>query len=127
MKTHGTLDTVNRFNRAFQEHDPSAFVDLVAQDCVMETIQPAPDGERYEGYAANLQFWQQLAADRSVRFDIEETVVMGDRATIRWRLNFRDGGSVRGVNLLQVRDGRVVEALAYAKSPGAAPLPGDKQ
>lgn len=127
MQTNGTLDTVNRFNRAFQKHDPSAFIDLVAQDCVMETIQPAPDGERYEGYAANLQFWQQLAADRSVLFDIEDTVVMGDRATIRWRLNFDHGGSVRGVNLLRVRDGRIVEALAYAKSPGTAPLPGGKQ
>lgn len=127
MKTPDTLDAVNRFNRAFQEHDPSAFVDLVAQDCVMETIQPAPDGERYEGYAANLQFWQQLAADRSVLFDIEDTVVMGDRATIRWRLNFDHGGSVRGVTLLRVRDGRIVEALAYAKSPGTAPLPGGKQ
>lgn len=127
MPSHATLDTVNRFNRAFQENDPSAFVDLVAQNCVMETIQPAPDGERYEGYAANLRFWQQLAADRSIWFDIEDTVVMGDRATIRWRLNFEHGGSVRGVNLVRVRDGRIVEALAYAKSLVAAPLPGGRQ
>ena len=46
------------------------------------------------------------------------------RAVIRWRFNFGDGGSVRGVNLLRVRDGRIVEALGYAKSPGqSAPLP----
>ena len=87
----------------------------------------APDGERYEGYEANLRFWQHLAADRSVWFDIEDTVVMGDHATIRWRFNFSDGGSVRGVNLLRVRDGRIIEALAYAKSPSVAPLPGDEQ
>jgi ketosteroid isomerase-like protein len=124
MQAHDTAEVINRFNRGFQEHDPSVFVDLVADDCVMETIQPAPDGERHESYAANHRFWQQLAADRSVWFDIEDTVVMGEHATIRWRLNFNDGGSVRGVNLLRVRDGRIIEALAYAKSPGVAPLPG---
>lgn len=49
---------------------------------------------------------------------------MGDRAIIRWRFNFGDGGSVRGVNLMHVRDGRIVEALGYAKTPGqSAPLP----
>lgn len=49
---------------------------------------------------------------------------MGDSAVIRWRFNFGDGGSVRGVNLMRVRDGLIVEALGYAKSPGqTAPLP----
>ena len=84
---NATSEVIDRFNRAFAEHDPTAFVDLVGPDCVMETIQPAPNGERYEGYEANLKFWQQLAADRSVSFDIEDTVIMGDHATIRWRLN----------------------------------------
>jgi hypothetical protein len=33
-------------------------------------------------------------------------------------------GSVRGVSLMRVRHGRIVEALAYSKSPGqSAPLP----
>lgn len=122
MLSRDTADVIDRFNRGFREHDPSVFADLVAPDCVMETIQPAPDGERYEGYEANLRFWQQLASDRTVRFDVEDTHVMGERATIRWRLN-HTGGSVRGVSLVRVRDGRIVEALAYAKSPPAAPLP----
>ena len=55
---------------------------------------------------------------------MEDTVVCGERAVIRWRFNFGDGASVRGVNLMRVADGRIVEALGYAKSPGeAAPLP----
>lgn len=43
---------------------------------------------------------------------------MGDRAIIRWRFRFgRDAeNSVRGVNLVHVREGQVVEALGYAKS-----------
>ncbi len=120
-----TQEVIDRFNRAFAEHDPSLFDDLVATDCVMETIQPAPDGERHEGQAANVAFWRQLAADRSVWFDIEETVVVGDRATIRWRFNFGNGQSVRGVNLIRVRDGRIAEALAYAKAPAITPLPAE--
>jgi ketosteroid isomerase-like protein len=124
MQSNETSDVIRRFNQAFQDHDPSIFVDLVAPDCVMESIQPAPNGTRYEGYDVNLAFWQAMAADRVNRFEVEDTVVMGDRANIRWRFHFGDGGSVRGVSLMRVRNGRIVEALAYAKVPGqAAPLP----
>jgi ketosteroid isomerase-like protein len=124
MQMSETSEVIHRFNQAFQDHDPSAFADLIAPDCVMESIQPAPNGTRYEGYDANLAFWQALAADRVAHFEVEDTFVMGDRANIRWRFHFGDGGSVRGVSLMRVRDGRIVEALAYSKSPGAAaPLP----
>ena len=83
-----------------------------------------------ENASARLFFWpsaaglQALAADPISYFEVEDTAAMGDRAVIRWRFNFGDGGSVRGVNLMRVRDGRIVEALGYSKSPGqAAPLP----
>jgi ketosteroid isomerase-like protein len=125
MKSNETSDVVRRFNQAFLEHDPAAFEDLVGQDCVMESIQPAPDGTRYDGYEVNLAFWQAMATDRVNRFEVEETFVMGDRANVMWRLHFGGGGgSVRGVSLIRVREGRIVEALAYAKTPGqSAPLP----
>ena len=63
-------------------------------------------------------FWQQLAADRSLSFDLEDVIVTGERATILWRLWFDEGeqSSVRGVNLMQVRDGKIVEALGYVKA-----------
>jgi ketosteroid isomerase-like protein len=124
MLTNDTADVIGRFNRAFQEHNPALLEGLIAPDCVMESIQPAPDGTRYEGHDVNLKFWQAMAADRVAHFEVEDTVVMGDRANIRWRFHFGDGGSVRGVSLMRVRDGRIVEALAYAKSPAqSAPLP----
>ena len=52
-------------------------------------------------------------------FQPEHVVVSGDRATIRWRYRFGDGdeSSVRGVNLMQVREGKIVEALGYVKAP----------
>lgn len=124
MQSNETAEIMRRFNQAFLEHKPAILEDLVGPDCVMESIQPAPDGTRYEGRDVCLAFWQALAADRAAYFDVEDTVAMGDRAVIRWRFNFGDGGSVRGVNLMRVRDGRIVEALGYSKSPGqSAPLP----
>jgi hypothetical protein len=49
---------------------------------------------------------------------------MGEHATIRWRYHFGDGpaDSVRGVNLMRVRDGRIVEAFGYGKTAGEVPL-----
>jgi ketosteroid isomerase-like protein len=124
MSTPDTEDVMRRFNQVFADHDPTALPDLIAQDVVMESMQPAPDGTRYEGYDVNLAFWQALAADRSTRFENEEMTAIGDRAIIRWRIHFGEDQSLRGVTLLRVRDGRIAEALAYSKVPGEpAPLP----
>jgi ketosteroid isomerase-like protein len=124
MQTNETAEIMRRFNQAFLDHEPAILKELIAPDCVMESIQPAPNGTRYEGYDACLAFWEALATEPVTYFDVEDTIAMGDRAIIRWRFNFGDGGSVRGVNLMHVRDGRIVEALGYSKSPGqSAPLP----
>jgi ketosteroid isomerase-like protein len=118
MNDTQTSKAIRQFNDAFQRHDPELLVDLVAEDCVMESIQPAPEGTRYEGYDACLGFWQALATDAATSFDLEDVIVSGDRATIRWRYRFGEGdeNSVRGVNLMHVRDGKIIEALGYAKS-----------
>jgi ketosteroid isomerase-like protein len=116
--TRATTAVVNRFIDAFQKKDTSAIADLVADDCVMEAMQPAPNGERVEGYDANVRFWQAMVSDPVGSFEVEETVVCGDRATNRWRYRFGegDGNSVRGVTLIKVRGNKIVEALAYAKT-----------
>ena len=51
-------------------------------------------------------------------FDLEEVCVAGDRAIIRWRYWWGEGesNSVRGVNLMRVRDGLIVEAMGYVKA-----------
>jgi hypothetical protein len=50
-------------------------------------------------------------------FDLEEVFVAGERAVIRWRLRWGEGesNSARGVNVMRVRDGLIVEALGYSK------------
>jgi ketosteroid isomerase-like protein len=114
-----TSEVINSFNQAFQDRDPSGLDELIADDCVMESIQPTPNGTRYEGHDVCLSFWQELAADSTSSFEVEEVVVYGDRATIRWRYRFGEGdeNSVRGVNLMHVREGKIVEALGYVKTP----------
>jgi ketosteroid isomerase-like protein len=112
-----TAEVIRRFNAVFLEHEPAGLNDLIADDCVLESSRPAPDGVRYEGYRECLDFWRGLASDPTSSFDLEDVIVTGDRATIRWR--FRPGGPdnepIRGVNLIHVRDGKVVEALGYVK------------
>jgi ketosteroid isomerase-like protein len=119
-----TAEVVRRFIAAFQHKDAAAIRALVAPDCVMEAMQPAPDGLRVEGYEANVAFWQAMVADPNGSFEVEDVVISGDRATQRWRYRFGagDGTSVRGVTLIRVSDGRIAEALAYAKTPVVADL-----
>ncbi|TPL93038.1 nuclear transport factor 2 family protein [Mesorhizobium sp. B2-3-10] len=110
-----TAEIMRRYNDVFQGHDPSALDDLVAQDCVIENTTPAPDGARRAGKAACVELWSAIATAPGTRFDLEETFVAGDRATIRWRYWMADGNSLRGVNLMRVAGGRIVEAMGYVK------------
>ncbi len=52
-----------------------------------------------------------------MQFAVEHVDVDGDRAVIRWRLTGPE--TYRGVNLMRVRDGKIVEALGYGKRPSA--------
>jgi ketosteroid isomerase-like protein len=119
-----TAEVVRRFLAAFQSKDAAAIRDLVAPDCVMEAIQPAPDGLRVEGYEPNVAFWQAMVTDSNGSFEVEDVIISGDRAINRWRYRFGPGqeSSVRGVTLIQVRDGKIAEALAYAKTAAVSDL-----
>ena len=85
MSQPDTAEVIKQFNDAFLQRDPDALVDLIADGCVMESAQPAPNGTRYEGYGACLRFWQEMIADPDASFEPEDIVVTGDRATSRWR------------------------------------------
>jgi ketosteroid isomerase-like protein len=117
-----TAEVMRRFNDVFQKHDPSALPDLVAEDCVIENTVPAPDGSRHVGRDACVALWREIATAPGTGFDLEDVVVAGDRAIIRWRFRWGPGAcdSLRGVNLMRVRDGQIVEAMGYVKGPAAA-------
>jgi ketosteroid isomerase-like protein len=117
-----TLQTMQRFNQAFLQHDASLLDDLIAGDCVMESVEPAPDGTRYTGRSACLAFWKNLANSRDGEF-VDEDIVAGDgHGVISWRYRFGPGlsNSVRGVTVMRVRDGLITQAHGYVKSGEAA-------
>ena len=115
--SHTTSEVIRRFNEVFQQHDPSALPELVAADCVVENSNPAPSGSRHVGREACVALWRRIATNPGNQFDVEEVMVTGERATIRWRLRWGEdeNSSVRGVNLMRVRDGQIVEAFGYVK------------
>ncbi len=112
-----TESILQRFNQVFLTHDPAALEVLVADDCVIENTQPAPDGARHEGKAACVALWTQIATMPGAHFEPEGIIARGDRGEIRWRLVWGPDrtSSVRGANLMRVRDGRIVEARGYVK------------
>ena len=112
-----TSEVMRRFNQAFQRHEPDALAALVAEDCIIENTGPAPNGSRHVGRRACLDVWQKLAGESSTHFEPEEVFVAGERAIIRWRYFWGAGenNSVRGVNLMRVRDGLIIEAMGYVK------------
>jgi uncharacterized protein (TIGR03086 family) len=112
--------TVARFGAAFDRRDLDAVMALTTEDCVFESTSPAPDGVRSEGAADVRAEWEKLFANTNdPRFETEETVVLGDRAVVRWRYSWRDEsgdrGHVRGVDVLRLRDGKIAEKLSYVK------------
>jgi SnoaL-like protein len=117
VQSQETAEIMRRFNDVFQQHNPAALPELVAEDCVIENTVPAPDGARYVGREACVGLWQEIAVAPGTHFDLEEVFAAGDRATIRWRYWWGEGegNSVRGVNLMRVRDGLIVEAMGYVK------------
>jgi len=109
-----TLAVVRRFNEAFGRGDIDAVMRLMTDDCVFEDTTP-PNGNRAQGQASVRAAWEAFFAGApSPAFETEEGVVAGDRATYRWRYHW-DGGHVRGVDILRVRDGKVAEKLSYVK------------
>ncbi|GAA3142114.1 uncharacterized protein (TIGR03086 family) [Kribbella aluminosa] len=114
------LSVVERFGSAFGAGDLDTVMSLVTDDVVFESTSPAPDGGRFEGADAVRAEWAKLfAVTAEPRFDAEETVVLGDRAVVRWRYSWAEPsgarGHVRGVDVLRLRDGRVAEKASYVK------------
>ena len=113
--TASTLATLARFNAALERRDIDGCLAEMTEDTVFENTSPAPDGERYEGIAALREFFTRFfEANPRARFDIEEEFAAGDRYVVRWRYDWGDG-HVRGVDIMQLRNGRIAETFSYVK------------
>jgi ketosteroid isomerase-like protein len=119
-ETATTLAAVRGFLDAFARHDVDGVMAAMGEDCVFENTWPPPDGERHVGQAALRRFWDRFFRETpSAEFETEEMFAGGTRCVVRWLYRWRnpDGsqGHVRGVDLLRVRGGKVVEKLSYVK------------
>lgn len=119
MTTEQTLETIERFNEAFNRHDVDAVMALMTDDVIFDNTTP-PDGERYEGQDAVRAFWVRFfESTPGAWFDGVDTFAAGDRCTVRWLFTFDkanpDGGHIHGVDVFRVRDGKVAEKLSYVK------------
>jgi len=117
--TKATLEAIERFNDAFNRHDVDAVMAAMTDDCVFESTSP-PLGERHEGPQAVRAAWDDFfTSTPSAHFDSEDVIATGDRCVVQWRFTWKndDGstGTVRGVDVLRVRDGKVAEKFAYVK------------
>ena len=93
---------------------------LMSYDSVFVNTYPAPDGAVYSGKEAVTQFWQDFFRESFHAYiDIEEISGFGIRCVMRWRYGWMDeagiAGHVRGVDLLQVKNGFICEKLSYVK------------
>ena len=117
--TTSAVDVVNRFNDAVNKQDAVTVTALLSDDTVFENTNPAPDGTRIEGKAAVAAFWTKwFAANAGATFDAEETIVAGNKVTVRWIYRkLRDGKPwhLRGIDVFTVRDGKIASKLSYVK------------
>ena len=104
------IDVAAAFQAAWDAHDLEATLALVTDDCVFESARPEANGERVVGRDALRRVWAASFAKGGEPFEIEERFAAGDRVVQQWRF-----GTVRGVDILQVRDGRISQKLGYVK------------
>jgi ketosteroid isomerase-like protein len=114
-----TRATIDRFNDAFNRHEADALAGLLTEDTVFEDTSPAPDGRRVEGKQAVVEFWRAwFGKNPDARFEAEEIIVSGNRATVLWVYHKMRNGQpwhLRGVDVFSVKDGKVAAKLAYVK------------
>lgn len=111
---------LDRFNEAFNQHDPEGMLALMTDDCVFENTFPLPSRTRYQGQAAVRQFWEEFfQSSPQARIEIEEMFVSDVRGVQRWVDRWTDGqrsgGHVRGVDVFRFHNGRIAEKLSYVK------------
>jgi predicted SnoaL-like aldol condensation-catalyzing enzyme len=114
------MRSVLAFNKAFNRHDVAGMMQLMSENCIFENTNPAPDGTRYSGKEAVMQFWQDFFRDSpQAHIEIEEVFGLGNRCIMRWRYDWVDTagqmGYVRGIDLFKVEDGLISEKLSYVK------------
>lgn len=107
-------------NEAWNRGDAAALEELLHPGCVVVTAFPAPAGERLEGKNAVLDFARRdFSRGRRALRQVKEIYGMGNHAVLHWQLKPSSLDfnlpSLRGVDLVKVRAGLIIEILSYCK------------
>jgi ketosteroid isomerase-like protein len=119
-KLETAIRTALKYHEAYNRHDVSAMMSLVADDCVLESSGPTPDGATIIGKHHISRLWEKYFAERqSATRQIEDVFSLGIRCVLRWRGEWTDldgvPRAIRGVDIFQVKEGKITEALSYVK------------
>ena len=116
-----TVETLRQLVAAFNHHDLDAVMSFFADDCVLEMPRgPDPWGRRFVGKAeARKGLASRFEGLPDVHYSDDEHWVLGDQAVSQWTLTgtTKEGKKirVRGCDLLQFRNGKIIRKESYWK------------
>jgi ketosteroid isomerase-like protein len=115
------VETLEQILDAFNQHDLDAIMDFFAEDCIFEMPRgPHPWGSRYVGKEeVRAGLATRFTGIPNVHYGDDTHWVCGDRGVSEWLLTGTTASgisvSVRGCDLWQFRDGKVVRKDSYWK------------
>jgi ketosteroid isomerase-like protein len=122
-KIESAVRTILEYNSAYNRHDITKLMQLVGEDCVIETSGPGPDGTRLTGKMAIEDYLEAFFLKYpGAHSEIEDIYGLGKRCIMRWKLSVEmgeNGDYVRGVDICRVQDGLIREMLSYQKASAA--------
>ena len=116
-----TVETLKQLVAAFNAHDLDAVMDFFADDCeLLMPRGPEPWGQRYVGKAeVRKGLATRFEGVPDVHYGNDEHWVSGNHGISRWTLTgtTKDGKKieVRGCDLLEFRDGKIIRKDSYWK------------
>jgi ketosteroid isomerase-like protein len=109
--SEATVELVQRFFNAFDQHDESALLDLVHPDVEFASLILEVEGGFHGHEGVRLYLSELFATFPGFRVDVDEVSVLGDGAVVKVRV--RTSGAASGVptdltdwQALTVRDGK---------------------
>lgn len=121
MSTQVTADLLKEFLEAFNRHDLDAIMDYFDDDCVLYMPRGAsPRGDRYVGKAAvRAGLATRFEGIPDVHFGEDRHWACGNFGVSEWTITGtrKNGESieVRGVDLLEFRDGKIIRKDSFWK------------
>jgi steroid delta-isomerase-like uncharacterized protein len=115
-----TLEVVERYVAALNAHDVDGVLDCVTDDYTSEHVATLGSGLRGKrAYRERLPAF--LAEFDDLHYEIEDTIVDGDRAAVAYRMSCRWRGetgaarsvALRGLFRFRIEEGRVAQRVDY--------------